>query len=132
MNTCCSYNFKKTLNEQIIQNQDLLRLRLSPEEKKYYTDLYYNTAINGKVNCYRFRPLLGMLGTQIAQEFSDRIFYAFSSPQIRIYNPNSFSSSSISSPIFISSSRSSAMISSVGGYSTGLYSVCLYLLMDRS
>ena len=79
MNTCCSYNFKKTLNEQIIQNQDLLRLRLSPEEKKYYTDLYYNTAINGKVNCYRFRPLLGMLGTQIAQEFSDRIFYAFSS-----------------------------------------------------
>ena len=84
MNTCCSYNFKKTLNDQIIQNQDLLRLRLSPEEKKYYTDLYYNAAINGKVNCFRFRPLLGMLGTQIAQEFSDRIFKAFSSNQQEI------------------------------------------------
>ena len=52
-------------------------------------------------------------------------------------NPNySCSSSSsnllMSSPISFSSLRSSAIISPVGGYSTDLYSVFLYLLMDRS
>ena len=43
-----------------------------------------------------------------------------------------FSSSSIATVISLSNLRSSAIISLVGGYSTGLYSVCLYLLMDRS
>lgn len=42
------------------------------------------------------------------------------------------SSSSIAASISRSSFRSSAKISLVGGYSTGLYSVFLYLLMDRS
>lgn len=48
------------------------------------------------------------------------------------HNPSSSSSLLISAPISTSSSLSWAMISLVGGYSTGLYSVFLYLLMDRS
>ena len=78
MTACCSTNKKKKY-DQLILNHELLRLRLNQDEKEYYTDLYYNRAEKGKVNKENFPPLLGMLGTQIAKEFADRIFFAFSS-----------------------------------------------------
>lgn len=52
--------------------------------------------------------------------------------QIIFYKANNFSSSSISLPISISISRILAIISDVGGYSTGTYSTSLYLLILRS
>ena len=63
----------------LIQNQELLRLRLTHEEKIFYTELFYDNAVGGKVLKNNFLPLLGMLGTQIAEEFAERIFLAFSS-----------------------------------------------------
>ena len=79
MNCGCICNSKKKKINQLIQNQELLRLRLSQEEKEYYTDLYNNYAENGKVTLRNFPPLLGMFGTQIARDYADRIFLAFSS-----------------------------------------------------
>ena len=70
---------KKTKSNLLIQNQELLRLRLSHEEKVFYTELFYDNAVGGKVLKNNFLPLLGMLGTQIAEEFAERIFLAFSS-----------------------------------------------------
>ena len=70
-------NKKKPL--ALIQNQELLRLRLTHEEKIFYTELFYDNAVGGKVLKNNFLPLLGMLGTQIAEEFAERIFLAFSS-----------------------------------------------------
>ena len=75
---CPCNTTKKRLN-QIIGNQELLRLRLTQEEKEYYTQLFYNNAENGKVTIKKFPPLLGMLGTQISRDYADRIFLAFSS-----------------------------------------------------
>ena len=70
---------KKTKSNLLIQNQELLRLRLTHEEKVFYTELFYDNAVGGKVLKNNFLPLLGMLGTQIAEEFAERIFLAFSS-----------------------------------------------------
>ena len=82
MNLCCGskpVEKKKTKSNLLIQNQELLRLRLSHEEKVFYTELFYDNAVGGKVLKNNFLPLLGMLGTQIAEEFAERIFLAFSS-----------------------------------------------------
>ena len=83
MNICCSKQKspekKKTKRNLLIQNQELLRLRLSHEEKVFYTQLFYDNAVGGKVLKNNFLPLLGMLGTSIAEEFAERIFLAFSS-----------------------------------------------------
>ena len=84
MSACFSCNTKKKKLSELIQNQELLCLRLTQEEKEFYTNLYYNYADNGKITMKKFRPLLGMLGTQIAQEFADRIFLAFSSNKVEI------------------------------------------------
>ena len=70
---------RKTKSNLLIQNQELLRLRLTQEEKVFYSELYYENAVEGKVHKSNFLPLLGMLGTQIAEEFAERIFLAFSS-----------------------------------------------------
>ena len=70
---------KQKSKSAYIQNQELLRLRLTHDEKVFYTHLYYDNAVSGKVSRGNFLPLLGMLGTQIAEEFADRIFMAFSS-----------------------------------------------------
>ena len=70
---------KKNKSNLLIQNQELLRLRLTHEEKVFYTELFYDNAVGGKVLKNNFLPLLGMLGTQIAEEFAERIFLAFSS-----------------------------------------------------
>ena len=83
MNVCCSKpkqpEKKKPKANLLIQNQELLRLRLTHEEKVFYTQLFYDNAIGGKVLKNNFLPLLGMLGTSIAEEFAERIFLAFSS-----------------------------------------------------
>ena len=83
MNICCSKQKspekKKQKANLLIQNQELLRLRLSHEEKVFYTQLFYDNAVGGKVLKSNFLPLLGMLGTSIAEEFAERIFLAFSS-----------------------------------------------------
>ena len=83
MNICCSKSKpqekKKPKANLLIQNQELLRLRLTHEEKVFYTQLFYDNAVGGKVLKNNFLPLLGMLGTQIAEEFAERIFLAFSS-----------------------------------------------------
>ena len=83
MNVCCSKakpsEKKKPKVNLLIQNQELLRLRLTHEEKVFYTQLFYDNAVGGKVLKNNFLPLLGMLGTQIAEEFAERIFLAFSS-----------------------------------------------------
>ena len=70
---------RKTKTNLLIQNQELLRLRLTHEEKVFYTELFFDNAVGGKVLKNNFLPLLGMLGTQIAEEFAERIFLAFSS-----------------------------------------------------
>ena len=70
---------KKIKSNLLIQNQELLRLRLTHEEKVFYTELFFDNAEGGKVLKSKFLPLLGMLGTQIADEFAERIFLAFSS-----------------------------------------------------
>ena len=81
MQICCgkSPEKKKPKSNLLIQNQELLRLRLTHEEKVFYTELFYDNAVGGKVLKNNFLPLLGMLGTQIAEEFAERIFLAFSS-----------------------------------------------------
>ena len=83
MNVCCSNpkqpEKKKPKANLLIQNQELLRLRLTHEEKVFYTQLFYDNAVGGKVLKNNFLPLLGMLGTSIAEEFAERIFLAFSS-----------------------------------------------------
>ena len=83
MSICCSKTKspekKKQKSNLLIQNQELLRLRLTHEEKVFYTQLFYDNAVGGKVLKNNFLPLLGMLGTSIAEEFAERIFLAFSS-----------------------------------------------------
>ena len=53
MNVCCSKSKpqekKKPKAGLLIQNQELLRLRLSHEEKVFYTQLFYDNAVGGKV-----------------------------------------------------------------------------------
>jgi hypothetical protein len=56
----------------------ILNLRLSQEEKIFYTELFYDNSTNGKVSLNNFYPLLGALGTQISKDFSDRLFAVFS------------------------------------------------------
>ena len=52
--------------------------------------------------------------------------------KLELFHFKSSSKASISASIFFCKSRSCAIISCVEGYSTGTYSVFLYLLMDKS
>ena len=53
MNGCCSKSKPQEKKKQkaglLIQNQELLRLRLTHEEKVFYTQLFYDNAVGGKV-----------------------------------------------------------------------------------
>ena len=75
----CSCNSKAKRISQMIQNQNLLQFRLSSQEKVYYTNLFYNFAINDAVYIETFQKLLGVFGTDIADGFAKRIFEIFSS-----------------------------------------------------
>ena len=48
--------------------------RLTNDQIKYYSELFNAHATDKKVNKEKFLPLLGIFGTQIAQDFSSRIF----------------------------------------------------------
>jgi len=70
----------KRKSSNVIQNQSLLRLRLSYQEKIYYSDLFmlYQDNTTGKVNLENFPKLLGIFGTDIAEDIAKRIFEIFS------------------------------------------------------
>ena len=76
---CFSKGPKKKYVTELIQNKELLKLRLTEEEKSFYINLFYDNSIGEKVPRDKFYPLLGLLGTNISQEFADRIFLTFSS-----------------------------------------------------
>ena len=75
---CGTSRSKKRQITELISNPDILNLRLSQDEKIFYTELFYDNSINGKVSLNNFYPLLGALGTQISKDFSDRLFAVFS------------------------------------------------------
>ena len=77
--TCGTEKTKKKQVSELISNEEVLNLRLSQDEKLFYTELFYDNSKGGKVSRENFYPLLGALGTQISKEFSDRLFSAFSS-----------------------------------------------------
>ena len=85
--TCGANNSKKKKVIELISNEELLNLRLSQDEKLFYTELFYDHSKGGKVSRENFNPLLGVLGTQISKEFTDRLFSAFASNknEITIY-----------------------------------------------
>ena len=74
----CKKPSRKSSN--VIQNQNLLRLRLSYQEKIYYTDLFmlYQDNKTGNVYLENFPKLLGIFGTDIAEDIAKRIFEIFS------------------------------------------------------
>ena len=61
----------------LIQNKELLRLRLTNEEKVFYSELYYNNAIGGKVIKSNFLPLLGMLDSNCRRIWRKNFFSIF-------------------------------------------------------
>ena len=76
---CGTKNTKRRYVTEIISNEEILKLRLTQDEKLFYTELFYDNSKGGKVSRENFYPLLGALGTQISKEFSDLLFSAFSS-----------------------------------------------------
>ena len=85
--TCGTTNTRRKQVSEFISNEEVLKLRLSQDEKLFYTELFYDNSKGGKVSRENFYPLLGALGTQISKEFSDILFSAFSSNknEITIY-----------------------------------------------
>ena len=69
---------KKRTNTEILLNPSVTQYRLNSEQKIFYTQLFNENAINGKVKRENFLPLLGIFGTKIAQDFSDRMFLVLS------------------------------------------------------
>ena len=73
-----NFEFKgRTLGEKLL-NPNVNQYRLTKKQRIFYTELFNENASNGKVKRENFFPLLGILGTQIAQEFSDRMFLVLS------------------------------------------------------
>ena len=75
----CRSKSKKSSNQQF-QNQNYLRLRLTIPEKQYYTNLFlqFKDPKTGHVLIENFPKLLGILGTDIAEDIAQRIFEIFS------------------------------------------------------
>ena len=67
-------------SSQVIHNPNFLRLRLSYQEKRYYKDLFslYQDNKSGNVYLENFPKLLGIFGTDIAEDIAKRIFEIFS------------------------------------------------------
>ena len=70
--------FTATSVREKLVNPTVFQYRLSNEQKQFYTELFHENASNGKVKRENFLPLLGIFGTQIAQDFSDRMFLVLS------------------------------------------------------
>ena len=66
----------KRKSSNVLQNQQLLRLRLSYQERMYYSNLFklYQDNKTGNVNLENFPKLLGIFGTDIAEDIAKRIF----------------------------------------------------------
>ena len=71
------------LGEKLL-NPIVKEYRLTKKQRLFYTELFNENSSNGKVKRENFFPLLGILGTQISQEFSDRMFLALSRGQPEI------------------------------------------------
>ena len=78
MYICKSTSRKST--SQLFQNQNYLRLRLTYQEKTYYSNLFmqFKDPKSGNVLFENFPKLLGILGTDIAEDIAHRIFDIFS------------------------------------------------------
>jgi hypothetical protein len=68
----------RTPTGETLVNPNANRLRLNSEQRMFYTELFNENASNGKVKRENFLPLLGIFGTKIAQDFSDRMFLVLS------------------------------------------------------
>ena len=66
-----------TTGEKLI-NPNVNQYRLNIEQRAFYTELFNQNASDGKVKRENFLPLLGIFGTKIAQDFSDRMFLVLS------------------------------------------------------
>ena len=75
----CNAKSRKSTSQQF-QNQNLLRLRLTIQEKKYYSNLFmqFKDPNSGHVLFENFPKLLGILGTDIAEDIAQRNFQIFS------------------------------------------------------
>ena len=60
---CGTKNTKRRYVTEIISNEEILKLRLTQDEKLFYTELFYDNSKGGKVSRENFYPLLGALGT---------------------------------------------------------------------
>ena len=79
-----SSDFKgRALGEKLL-NPNVNQYRLTKKQRIFYTELFNENSIKGKVKREKFFPLLGILGTQIAHEFSDRMFSVLSMGQSEI------------------------------------------------
>ena len=78
--------FKAGAIGEKLLNPDYNQYRLDNKQIKFYKQLFYENASNGKVKRENFLPLLGIFGTKIAQDFSDRMFLVLSNgkPEITI------------------------------------------------
>ena len=73
----------RTPGEKLV-NPNVNQYRLTKKQRIFYTELFNENSTNGKVKRENFFPLLGILGTQIAHEFSDRMFLVLSKGQPEI------------------------------------------------
>ena len=71
------FSKRRTAGEKLL-NPNVYHYRLNNEQRMFYTELFNENATNGKVKREKFLPLLGIFGTQIAQDFSDRMFLVLS------------------------------------------------------
>ena len=76
--------FKTTPTTKKLVNPNVNQYRLNNEQRVFYTELFNENASNGKVKRENFLPLLGIFGTKIAQDFSDRMFLVLSKGQPEI------------------------------------------------
>ena len=65
-------------------NPNFDQYRLNNKQRLFYTELFNENSTNGKVKKENFFPLLGILGTQISHEFSDRMFQVLSLGQSEV------------------------------------------------
>ena len=78
-----TFSKKRTAGDKLV-NPKANQSRLNNEQKKFYIKLFYENATEGKVKKENFLPLLGIFGTQIAQDFSNRMFDVLSGGQTEI------------------------------------------------
>ena len=78
-----TFSKKRTVGDKLV-NPKVSQSRLNNEQKIFYTKLFYENATEGKVKKENFLPLLGIFGTQIAQDFSNRMFFVLSGGETEI------------------------------------------------